>query len=103
MYTELGTMIPKSGGEYVYLLDSMHPVFAYLSAWTSCIILKPSGLALISLTCAEYVLVPLFDDGCGTPPELPMKLLAISAIRESLVSSIKFLRVQPWCGYLSQP
>ena len=82
MYAELGTMIPKSGGEYTYLLDSMHPIFAFLSAWTTTIVLKTSGLALISLTCAEYILVPLFNDGCGSPPEMQIKMLAVSVIRK---------------------
>ena len=82
-YAELGTMIPKSGGEYAYLLDSLHPVFAFLFAWVSAWILKPSGVAVIALTCAEYVLVPLFNDGCGSPPVLETKLLAITVIRKS--------------------
>ena len=70
-------MIPKSGGEYIYLLDSAHPVFAFLFSYVSIVLLKPSSAAIICLSCAEYVLVPLFDDGCGPPPRTEAMLLAM--------------------------
>ena len=59
-YAELGTMIPKSGGEYPILLEAFGPVPAYLFAWTAAIILKPSSLALLSITFAKYALAPAY-------------------------------------------
>lgn len=53
-YAELGTMIPKSGGEYPILLEAYGPIPAYLFAWTSATILKPSSFAIQSLTFAKY-------------------------------------------------
>ena len=75
-------MIPKSGGEYAYLMEALHPIFPFLFSWISAWILKPAGVAVITLTCAEYVLVPLFNDDCGSPPALNIKLLAITVIRK---------------------
>lgn len=79
-YVELGTMIPKSGAEYPYLMEAFHPVLAYLYAWTSVLILKPSAVAIICLVFAEYVAAPIYDD-CG-PPVMMVKLLAAAAIRK---------------------
>ena len=37
-YGELGAAIPKAGGEYKFLSDIYHPVFGFLSGWTSFIV-----------------------------------------------------------------
>lgn len=86
---ELGTMIPKSGCEYAYLLEcyggkekfrSFGRIPAFLFNWVSMLLIKPSSIAIISLTCAEYVMVPFFDDGCGEPPAPNKKLMAAIVI-----------------------
>ena len=53
-------MIPKSGGEYPILLEAFGPIPAYLFAWTATVILKPSSLALLSITFAKYALTPAY-------------------------------------------
>ncbi|CAD5125696.1 DgyrCDS13902 [Dimorphilus gyrociliatus] len=86
---ELGTMIPKSGCEYAYLLEcyggkekyrSIGRIPAFLFNWVSMLLIKPSSIAIISLTCAEYVMVPFFDDGCGEPPTPNKKIMAALVI-----------------------
>lgn len=74
--TELGTIIPKNGAEYTYILVGIGDAPAFLSIWSLNLLMKPAGLAIISLTCSEYLLVLAFDDGCGEPPEVTKKLLA---------------------------
>ena len=59
-YAELGTMIPKSGGEFPILLEAYGPIPAYLFAWTATVMLKPSSLCLLSLTFAKYALAPAY-------------------------------------------
>ena len=73
-------MIPKSGGEYIYLLESTHPVFAFLYSYITTVLLRPSSAAIICLTCTEYVLVPLFNDDCGPPPRTEVMLLAMAVL-----------------------
>ena len=79
---ELGTFILESGGEHAYLKAAFGPALTFLFDWTFTLMLKPSSLAIVSLTCAEYLTVPFFDDDCGSPPELIMKLLAACVICE---------------------
>ncbi|ELU11396.1 hypothetical protein CAPTEDRAFT_194364 [Capitella teleta] len=63
-YAELGTLITESGGEWAYLKEAFGHIPSYLYAWMSILLLRPASAAIIALTCAEYVMVPLFDDGC---------------------------------------
>lgn len=82
-YSELGTMIPLSGAEYVYLLEGFGPLPAFLYSWTSVIVLKPSQVAIICLAFGVYVIEPFFP-GCGDREDLQpvVKLLAALAIGE---------------------
>ncbi|KAK3600937.1 hypothetical protein CHS0354_004146 [Potamilus streckersoni] len=96
-YAELGTLIPKSGAEYPYLFEAMHPIVAYLFAWTKVVVTQPSSLAIVCLTFAEYVAT--FMDYCGSP-QIPVKLIAalvilticiINCYDTSLASSIQVI------------
>ncbi|XP_046464185.1 b(0,+)-type amino acid transporter 1-like isoform X2 [Daphnia pulex] len=68
-YAELGTLIPKSGGEYIYFKEAFDsprhrfwgPVMSFLFAWVSVILLRTSSMAIISLAFAEYSIAPLMS------------------------------------------
>ncbi|OWF49892.1 b(0,+)-type amino acid transporter 1-like [Mizuhopecten yessoensis] len=76
-YAELGTLIRKSGGEYQYIKQCFGNIPAFMYAWTSVIVIRPSSMAIICLTFGEYVAT--FFPYCGNP-DLPMKLVAALAI-----------------------
>ncbi|XP_072013337.1 b(0,+)-type amino acid transporter 1-like [Amphiura filiformis] len=80
-YAELGTIIPKSGGEYAYLLEAFGPLPAFIFAWTYTIMIKPSIVSIISLIFGTYVVEALGLGDC-TPEETTMaiKLFAIVCI-----------------------
>ena len=79
-YAELGTMIPKSGGEHAYLNEVYGPPIAFLFAWTAIIVLKPSALAIISLSFGEYVVQPFYEGSeCG-PPTSATKIVAVLCV-----------------------
>ena len=91
-YSELGTLIPKSGGEYAYFTEATIPIIAYLFAWTRTLVLQPSAVAIICMTFASYVVS--FFEHCGSP-QLPEKLIAVIAIREYLSSFFLFDSLRP--------
>lgn len=37
-YAELATIVPRSGGEYRFLSDVLHPALGYLAGWASLLI-----------------------------------------------------------------
>ncbi|CAJ0608666.1 unnamed protein product [Cylicocyclus nassatus] len=67
IYAELGIMIPKSGGDYAYLMEAFGPFLAFLRFWIEGMVVRPCARAVISLTFAIYTLRPLYPN-CDPPP-----------------------------------
>ena len=83
-WAELGTCIPDSGAEYPYLLAAFPEAVAYLFSWVCVFLTRPASVSIITLTSAQYILTPMFEDGCGTPPDTLCKALAVVIICESV-------------------
>uniref|UniRef100_A0A5S6Q3J3 Amino acid permease/ SLC12A domain-containing protein n=1 Tax=Trichuris muris TaxID=70415 RepID=A0A5S6Q3J3_TRIMR len=77
-YAELGTSIPKSGGDYAYIKEAFGELPAFLFLWVSLVVINPSGNAITALTFANYVLQPVF--GHCPLPESAVRLLAALVI-----------------------
>lgn len=77
-YAELGTIIKESGGEYIYILRNFGSLPAFLFAYTSVIVVRPAGVAAISLSFAEYAVAPFYP-GCSSP-QLVLKCTAAACI-----------------------
>lgn len=67
-FAELGTVVPRSGAEYAYFVESfgsLHkfwgPMPAFICAWVHVVILRPAEVAVITLVFAEYALQPFLD------------------------------------------
>ncbi|XP_071811553.1 cystine/glutamate transporter-like [Apostichopus japonicus] len=75
-YAELGTSIRKSGGDYTFIMDSAGPLFAFLNVWTTFTCINTAGMAILSLTAANYMLAPIFSDCENGVPFIITRLLA---------------------------
>ena len=78
----MGTVVKESGADYALLQAAFGPIPSYMFSWVFSLLIKPADIATKTLTCAQYVLVLLFDDGCGDAPLLIKKMLAIFVLRE---------------------
>ncbi|XP_044756183.1 b(0,+)-type amino acid transporter 1 isoform X1 [Coccinella septempunctata] len=77
-YAELGTMNTSSGAEYAYFMDAFGAPPAFLFSWASTLVLKPSQMAIISLSFGKYA-VEAFVIECE-PPEIVVKMVALLAM-----------------------
>lgn len=68
-YAELGAMLPRAGGEYVYLRESFGPLLAFISGWISLIVGFSAPIAAAAIAFATYLL--------GTDPA-PWPILQVS-------------------------
>ncbi|CAG9566757.1 unnamed protein product [Danaus chrysippus] len=75
-YAELGTMIPKSGGDYAYIAEAFGDLPAFLYLWVALFILVPTGNAITALTFAQYILKP-FWPVCEPPSDAVILVAAI--------------------------
>ncbi|KAJ4449963.1 hypothetical protein ANN_01370 [Periplaneta americana] len=77
-YAELGTSIPKSGGDYAYIFEAFGPLPAFLYLWDAMLIFVPTTNAIMGLTFASYVIQPFFPT-CKVP-DSSVRLLAAATI-----------------------
>jgi len=88
-YSEIGTTITRSGGDYAYILEGFGPLYAFLNLWVSIIVIRPTSQAIMALTFAYYILGPFYQ-GCQ-PPDLIIKALAALALSKSSLLYINSL------------
>ncbi len=60
VYAELGSLMPRAGGEYVYLRKAYHPAVGFMSGWVSLVVGFSAPIAAAALLFSGYVskLVP---------------------------------------------
>src|SRR5512134_3545353 len=54
-YAELGSMMPRAGGEYVYLREAYHPSVGFMSGWVSLSAGFSAPIAVAALFFARYL------------------------------------------------
>ncbi|KAL8222084.1 UNVERIFIED_CONTAM: hypothetical protein K2H54_074903 [Gekko kuhli] len=77
-YADLGTSITKSGGHYIYLLETLGPLPAFLRLWAEFVMIRPANMAVVSLAFGRYLIEPLFAP-CHAPA-LAVKLITTTGI-----------------------
>ncbi|XP_055602222.1 b(0,+)-type amino acid transporter 1-like [Uranotaenia lowii] len=103
-FAELGTVVPRSGAEYAYLIEAFKkshkfwgPLPSFICAWVYVMVLRPAEIAVIILTFAEYSILP-FSKVLGlnelSPQDLHLlikliALLGLGIITYINVSSVK--------------
>ncbi|KAI8056836.1 amino acid permease-domain-containing protein [Syncephalis plumigaleata] len=64
-YVELGTMLPKSGGEQAYLAyvyKRPRELFAFIFCWCTIICIQPNSTAANSVVFGSYILYAIYGD-----------------------------------------
>ena len=54
-FAELGGIMPRSGGLYVFLREAYGRMWGFLFGWTSLLVIRPADLAAISIVFATYL------------------------------------------------
>ena len=84
---ELSAMMPRTGGDYVYLTEAYGPLVGFLSGWVSFLIGFGGPIAVSALASARYLLAPLGLDGrtlaVAQPALATIAVLAFAAVHIS--------------------
>lgn len=54
-YGELAAMMPKAGGQYVYLREAYSPLWGFLYGWTLFLVIQTGTIAAVGVGFARYV------------------------------------------------
>jgi APA family basic amino acid/polyamine antiporter len=59
-YGELAAMMPRAGGQYVYLREAYSPLWGFLYGWTSFLVIQAGTIAAVAVAFGKFlgVLVP---------------------------------------------
>ena len=87
VYAELGTHFRRTGGDYIFLSETIHPVVGYLYAWVSLVVGFSAPIAIAAMAMNNY-LSPLFGE--TILPGLLFLLLIPAVHIFSVSSSAKF-------------
>ena len=88
-YAELATMLPKAGGEYVYLRAAYGPLTAFLTGWTSFVAGFSGAIAVAAVGLAGILgrFIPFTGD--QTPwASLPLGPLTLTMSPQNLVAIV---------------
>lgn len=63
-YGELAAMMPKAGGQYVYLREAYSPFWGFLYGWTLFLVIQTATIAAVAVAFGRYlgVLVPSISE-----------------------------------------
>ena len=80
-YTELGLTVQESGAEYTYVMAAFGELPAFIIMWANLVGVIPSSMAIVALTCANYMIHPFLGPDCPTS-EAFLKIVAILCMGE---------------------
>jgi basic amino acid/polyamine antiporter, APA family len=89
-YGELASMMPKAGGQYVYLREAYNPLVGFLYGWTLFMVIQTGTIAAVAMAFAKFagVLIPWVGEGHILLKAGPV---SISTVHIVAVSSIILL------------
>src|SRR5437667_12480341 len=54
-YGELAAMMPRAGGQYVYLREAYSPLWGFLYGWTLFLVIQTGTIAAVAVGFAKYL------------------------------------------------
>ena len=88
-YGELAAMMPKAGGQYVYLREAYSPLWGFLYGWTLFLVIQTGTIAAVAVGFARYlgVVWPAISPGTWIiPPVAISEKYAMSLSVQQLVA-----------------
>src|ERR1700742_5335912 len=63
-YGELAAMMPKAGGQYVYLREAFSPFWGFLYGWTLFLVIQTATIAAVAVGFGRYsgILIPSISE-----------------------------------------
>lgn len=109
-YIELAAMMPKAGGQYVFLREGLSPVLGFLYGWTLFAVIQTGTIAAVAIAFAKFLAVffPALSDTIilslgslrlpGSPTPIPIgvslqRLVAIAMVIGLTIVNVRGVRL----------
>jgi basic amino acid/polyamine antiporter, APA family len=93
-YGELAAMMPKAGGQYIYLREAYSPLWGFLYGWTLFLVIQTGTIAAVAVGFARYlgVVWPAISPNTWIVPPIALsRKYAISLSMQQLVALLLIL------------
>ena len=92
-YGELAAMMPKAGGQYVYLRESYSPLWGFLYGWTLFLVIQTGTIAAVAVAFARFlgILFPSISPTSWIVP--PINLTSGYAVSLSVQQAVAVLLI----------
>jgi APA family basic amino acid/polyamine antiporter len=90
-YGELAAMMPRAGGQYVYLREAYSPLWGFLYGWTLFLVIQTGTIAAVAVAFARFlgVLMPAISPTQWViPPIILSRNYAVSLSTQQLVAIV---------------
>jgi APA family basic amino acid/polyamine antiporter len=88
-YGELAAMMPRAGGQYVYLRESYSPLWGFLYGWTLLLVIQTGTIAAVAVAFARFlgILLPAVSPTAWIVPPINLSAkYAVSLSTQQLVA-----------------
>jgi APA family basic amino acid/polyamine antiporter len=88
-YGELAAMMPRAGGQYVYLREAYSPLWGFLYGWTLFLVIQTGTIAAVAVAFSRFlgVLVPAISSTSWiVPPIILSRNYAVSLSTQQLIA-----------------
>src|SRR5258706_3019287 len=93
-YGDLAAMMPRAGGQYVYLREAYSPLWGFLYGWTVFLVIQTGTIAAVAVAFSRYlgVLVPAISPTKWIVPPINLSThYAISISSQQLIAILLIL------------
>ena len=90
-YGELAAMMPRAGGQYVYLRESYSPLWGFLYGWTLFLVIQTGTIAAVAVAFARFlgVLAPAISPNAWILPPIALSAkYAVSLSSQQLIAIV---------------
>jgi len=97
-YGELAAMMPRAGGQYVYLREAYSPLWAFLYGWTLFMIIQTGTIAAVAVAFARFagVLLPWISESRYIIPPLHVSEGYAVSLSTAQLAGISLILLLTW-------
>jgi APA family basic amino acid/polyamine antiporter len=97
-YGELAAMMPRAGGQYVYLREAFSPLWGFLYGWTLFMVIQTGTIAAVGVGFARYlgVLVPWISEANYLVPPIHLSTGYAVSLSTTQLVGIAMIGVLTW-------